>query len=94
MLMAENPSTGPMPLADDIPLDGWATNVAESSGPCTCVAPQLVVVLTRRQYRAEPSEARDSTSLGHAECEVCGGWYSGPWRLSVRRAREKTVTEG
>jgi hypothetical protein len=71
--------------AGRVPLDGWSTAVAESGAPCTCVAPQLVMVLTRRKYRAEPSEVRDSTPLGHAECEVCGGWYSRPWRLTARR---------
>jgi hypothetical protein len=85
--------THEMENAGRVPLDGWTTDVAESGGPCTRVAPQSVVVLARRKYRAEPNEARDSTSLGHAECEVCGGWYSGPWRLTVRRAREKTITE-
>lgn len=67
------------------PLDGWWTDVADGGGSCTCAVPQLVMVLIRRKYRAEPSETGDSASLGHAECEACGRWYSGPWRLTARK---------
>jgi hypothetical protein len=67
------------------PLDGWWTDVADGGGSCTCAAPQLVMVLVRRKYRAEPSETRDPASLGHAECEACGRWYSDGWRLAARK---------
>jgi competence protein CoiA len=83
-----------MERAGCVPLDGWCTVVADSGPPCTCITPKLAVVLTRRRYTADPSEMPDSTSLGHAECEACGRWYPGPWRLTARQAREKTVAEG
>jgi hypothetical protein len=74
-----------MEKARHTPVDGWRTDVADGGGPCTCSSPRLVMVLVRRKYRAEPSETRDSTSLGHAECEECGRWYFGPWRLIVTK---------
>jgi hypothetical protein len=74
-----------MKEAGHIPLDGWSTDVADGGGSCSCAAPQLVMVLVRRKYRAEPSETGVPTSLGHAECEACRKWYSAPWRLTARK---------
>ncbi len=67
------------------PVDGWWTDVADGGSSCRCPVPRLVVVLVRRKYRAEPCEMADSASLGHAECEECGRWYFGPWRLAVTK---------
>jgi hypothetical protein len=72
-----------MKKASRRPADGWRTDFIGARS-CACVAPQLVVMLLRREYRAEPSETPAPSALGHAECRGCGRWYFGPWRMVSR----------
>jgi hypothetical protein len=83
MLMAENPSTGPMPLADDrtqqpLPVgQGLLVQLDGLGGPLADYAGKLVLPLAFTRGAEEPLQVRPSNLSGDA--------VSKPWPPSLPR---------